>query len=142
MQQPDVVSAEEYQNIIDKLQLLLDHGADVETSSYNNPPPLVAALSLSVDMTPVIRFLLTKGARVDTQARSPLYPDDRGPLPVGHTPLIIAVTSNKPGYVQIFLEHGADISLRDADGKTALDYVAEGPAGDAIKALFVQAERK
>lgn len=142
MQQHDIVSEEECQSIIDKLQLLLDHGVDVETSSYHHPAPLVTALILGVDMTPVIRFLLTKGARVNTQARTPIYPDDRGPLPVGHTPLMIAVTSNRPGYIQILLEHGADIALRDADGKTALDYAAEGASADALTALLTQATRK
>jgi ankyrin repeat protein len=97
---------------------------------------------LGVDMAPVVRFLIGRGADVNTRSRNPLYPRNWGRLPAGHTPLMLAVVRDRPGYVQLLLEHGADPALQDEDGKTAWDYAAERPDADAAKVLLTRATGK
>lgn len=58
-------------------------------------------------------YILKDGIKVNINAQ----PDDDK-----RTPLIIATNNNNLAMVQLFIEHGADITLRDSYGLTALDY--------------------
>jgi ankyrin repeat protein len=57
----------------------------------------------------------------------------------GWTPLIVAANYNELQIVEVLLELGADIALRDADDKTALDRAREGGHAE-VAALLESAE--
>lgn len=65
---------------------------------------------LRKDVTPVLTYLLDKGAPVNE-------PDARDV-----TPLMLAAQYGKAPVVQALLAHGADPARRDLSGRTALDY--------------------
>jgi hypothetical protein len=125
LQSPAAPRPEEYQSIIQKMQLLLAHGADINGEDHYKFTPLFTALGLGYDMEPVITFMLSKGAQVNTRSVNKLYLSDWRALPAGITPLILAVASNKKKYVAMLLKHGADTSIHDEDGKTVWDYADE-----------------
>lgn len=53
----------------------------------------------------------------------------------GNTALLTAVKAGKPRTVRFLLERGADASIADAKGKTALDYAKEKQLADIISLL-------
>jgi hypothetical protein len=59
LQSPSAVRPEEYQSIIQKMQLLLEHGADMNGEDHYKFTPLFTALGLQYDMAPVITFMIT-----------------------------------------------------------------------------------
>ena len=76
-------------------------------------------------MDPVLTFMLTRGANVNARSVNKLYLSNRRELSAGMTPLMLAVTTNKKKHVAILLQHGADTSVHDEDGKTVWDYAEE-----------------
>jgi ankyrin repeat protein len=86
-------------------------------------------------MEPVLTFMLTKGANVNARSVNRLYLPHWQELPAGMTPLMLAVATNRKKHVEILLQHGADTSVYDANGKTVWDY-AEEFADAALQALL------
>ena len=99
---------------IDTMKLLLAHGADTNMVFGIYDAPFIVACDCN--NIKAIRLLLAYGADINAVAKN------------GDTPLIRAVHRHVPhrGLVQFLLERGADPSLADKHGKTALDYAEEG----------------
>jgi ankyrin repeat protein len=72
-------------------------------------------------MMPIIHKLIEAGADVNVRE----IPKDANPfLAVGQTPLMITARSARLNYVKLLLKHGADASVKDTAGHTALDFAA------------------
>jgi len=112
---------------------------------------LAAALLTGCGPSPIIRAsangrndevssLLARGANIEDRPIMgcwTYYPKSH-PLHAGlETPLICATINHHPDTVKLLLEKGADVYMKDYEGKTALDY-ASSPAerDDAIVALL------
>ena len=94
-------------------QLLLEKGADIEAETKNPAKirPLhsaVAARSLTI-----VKMLIKAGAIPDSKQQG------------GFTPLMGAAANGLLDIAQLLVEHGAQVSLRSDDGKTAVDFARE-----------------
>ena len=105
LQSPSAVRPEEYQSIIQKMQLLLEHGADMNGEDHYKFTPLFTALGLQYDMAPVITFMITKGANVNAKSVNKLYLSNRRELPAGMTPLMLATATNQNRHVAVSYTH-------------------------------------
>ena len=84
---------------INKVRLLVDHGADVNArSQMGRTPLLVAAYTAGASET--VKLLLNKGANANTADAS------------GITPLIAAASVNDTTTAKLLLHQGADINAR------------------------------
>lgn len=137
---------------------LLAHGAEVDLPNVVQMTPLMLAVGMTVTGRPVggvppapggdvqaraiktIDLLLDAGANVNTQVigsrthTGKLMAYVAGKDQEGRTALFAAAEGGRDQVVKHLLERGADPSLRDAAGKTALDYArtpapATTPAG-------------
>lgn len=104
----------------DIVNLLLDNGADMEADEINwiGGKPLHWASEHAPETT---RILLERGAEVDSRnirKESPCY---------GRTPLIHNASQSEDcsEITEMLLQAGADLSLKEATGKTALDIASE-----------------
>ena len=106
-------------------RMLIEHGADADPkNSYEGRTPLIwSAASAKPE---VIRLLVERGASVD--ARETL---------AGSTPLICAAANQDgdPEAVRFLLQHGANASVKDRAGATALDW-AERAGNVEVSALL------
>ncbi len=113
-----------YNKNAEMVRLLVERGADVQSldpTQGHTPLSLAAQLGQSE----VVRFLLSKGARVN------------GTAGAGFTPLMWA--ANRPRnttVVELLLAGGADVHLRNRDGETALKRAAMSSAADAAHLLL------
>jgi phosphate transport system substrate-binding protein len=137
----ELLSAASSANVAEIIILLL-RGADVNAVDWDGNTPLVLA---AANNTPqVIRFLIGKGANVNAANHwgfTPLmYAAIRSSNPEvlrilleygadinaayndGATPLMFAAEYNSFEIIQTLLNNGADIALKDTEGKIALDY--------------------
>ena len=99
-------------------ELLLEHGANPNQPHPKLPlvKPLFLTLSHCKDVHPeFIKTLVKHGAEINAQTKE------------GQTPLMVSVMN--AGITKVLLECGADPSLHDQDGETALDY-AQKPGVD------------
>lgn len=102
----------------DTVRYLLEHRANVNAKAGYGQTPLTEAISGSVffhdvskeDRDETIRALLAAGADVNLPGR------------YGRTPLITAVFQGAVDLVRLLIGKGADLSAKDEEGKTALDY--------------------
>lgn len=117
----------------EKLQVLLDHGADVNGDGPMRFKPIFGLIVAKLDLSAVLLFLLEKGADVNARTVNPLYPDGKPATATALTPLIAAVLENRADYVDILLRHGADPSLRDSSGRSAADYATAPGVDEAIR---------
>jgi ankyrin repeat protein len=105
---------------------LLDHGADVNPKEKDGSTPLhIAAMYGHLE---TCRILLKCNADVDSQKHN------------GSTPLHQASRRWEEGstvIVRLLLEYGADVRLRDLEGKTASE-AAGGPEREQIVQLLSQ----
>lgn len=113
--------------IIERLVPALDH-ANVNTVNEQGKTPLLEAIRLGQFDT--INLLLAAGADVNHRFKAGIQTDNSELLPIeGSTPLMEVVRYLSQsrwigGAVVIrLLMNGADISLTDAHGRTALDYL-------------------
>ena len=138
LQTPNVITAEEIQVMKDKMTLLLEHGADINGPGEMQFKSILALFLIhrDLDLSPVLTLLIEKGAEINARSPHEVYPPDRGPLPRGLTPLILAVIQKRPQYIAILLKHGADKTIRDANGLTALDWANQEKAGESIMELL------
>ena len=109
------------------MKLLLAYGADVNSSLPGYGTALNCACQIgSLDMA---RLLLDAGADVNLVDGQ------------GDTPLIVICRDGEDeaqvALIQFLLEHGADPAIPGEDGRTALDYVAEG---SEIAQMIAQAQ--
>ena len=60
---------------------------------------------------------------------------DAAPRKDGKTPLMLAVEANQIDVIDYLLEHGVDLSLKDAAAETAIDIAHRGKSGDIARKL-------
>ncbi|MCJ1284925.1 Ankyrin-2 [Xylographa opegraphella] len=103
---------------VEACKLLCSLGA-----STNSNPARQGALSYAAEQgqLPIVQYLLDEGADIDTC--------DTG---LG-TPLHHAAALRLPGMIQFLLQKGANISIRNVRGKTALDFVVQSGAENLAK---------
>jgi ankyrin repeat protein len=78
----------------------------------------------------VVELLLDRGASIDA-------PDTEA----GATPLHYAASWNRRPTVELLLKRGADATLRNKAGKTALDLARDNNAGEALALLGAKADK-
>lgn len=96
------------------IQLLIDGGADV--NAINKGGGSVLLFAVTMDSSPeIINILISAGARVDEiLGKNSL------------TALMLAARNSKdPGVLNVLLDAGADTSIKNKQGKTALDFARE-----------------
>ncbi len=119
--------------LLEKLRLLHAHGADLNAGDHYHFNPLFTLMRRKVDRVSVLTFLLEHGADVNVRSVNEMYPA-RGPaIPRGITPLMLAALDHHSSYVDILLASGADRSLRDSLGRTALDYAVLSGDGEELQ---------
>ncbi len=107
------------QGRVEVARLLLERGADVNARSGGWTP---LPLALSSGVTSEVALLLVEHG-ADVNAREP---------DLQRTALMMAASAGEVALVRALLRVGADVSARDADGKTALDVASTA----AIAALL------
>jgi ankyrin repeat protein len=99
------------------VQLLLDHGADVNAAASTGATALTEAISAR--HVEAVRMLLERGARVNYAFGQ-----------IRQTPLIWASFQECPEIVEMLLDAGADVHAKDALGSTALVWAAMSERDD------------
>ncbi len=147
---------------VEKMQLLIDRGADVRAKAKSGFTALIVATTY-FGSAPAVKLLLDHGAEVNpgkgTQFNaSPLFlaamsgdRDNIAMLLARHadvnqkmdvigmfptSPLLGTVTFGDPEVLNALLKGGASIQERDTDGMTALDWAVVAHKPEAIKALI------
>jgi ankyrin repeat protein len=92
----------------DMVRLLLEHGANPNTPGVMGSTPLIMAKS-----SEIARALLDRGALINVAG------------PDGRTPLMVAAMNGDLDLTEFLLQKGADPSLTDRGGKTALALARE-----------------
>ena len=148
----------------DIVELLLDHGADIEASSYHpyHTPLMLACSSTTYDRYSITKFLLDRGAKMTR----PFY-GDHGPLHKactsghasivkllldrgcavnsvsinGDTPLHKACSNQRRHCIEELLFHGADTTIKNQNGKTPLDLVAYQDTRSLIRHITMERKK-
>jgi ankyrin repeat protein len=111
-----------YRGDRDGVELLLEHGADIEAKTSFGHTPLLS--SIRWDRIEVTKFLIEKGANLNPTTE------------LGRTPLIISAVEGNPELAGLFLDHDADIGVKDHNYKrTALHFAALYGQLDIVAAL-------
>jgi 3-oxoacyl-[acyl-carrier protein] reductase len=93
---------------LERVALLLDSGAGINSSDTNGLTPLMwAAIG---GEAPMIRFLIERGVEVNAACN------------YGKTALMRAASYGRTEAVRLLLEHGADVHAKTEQGSTALDF--------------------
>lgn len=106
--------------------LMIDKGADVNKPGWT--PLHYAATSGNVQM---IKVLLENYAYIDAES------------PNKTTPLMMAAHYGTPGAVKLLLEEGADVSLKNDLGLTAIDFAQQAKKQDSVDVIsaFIRAQQ-
>jgi uncharacterized protein len=152
---PVLVAAMRYDNVA--LKALIAHGADVNIPNVFRITPLMAAAGMSgsgrfrilfhgdvqARAIKTIDLLLNAGAKINARVTNShthtakLVAYVQGRDHEGQTALFAAAESGWNNVVKHLLDRGASATVRDDDGKTALDYARHPPrllAGPAARA--------
>jgi ankyrin repeat protein len=132
----DVIDADE--DMTRKITLLFEHGASTDDRDRYDYKPISALFgSRCHAKNSVLKTLLDKGANANEQTSQAIYINDYHFMPAGFSPLMSAVLLDDEASVKLLLEKGADKSLLNSEGKSALDYVQYSTAaGKRIRLLF------
>lgn len=105
---------------------LIDKGADINKPGWT--PLHYAATTGNV---PMITLLLEKFAYIDAES------------PNKTTPLMMAAQYGTTGAVKLLLESGADVSLKNDLGLTAIDFAQQGKKQDSVDVIsaFIRAQQ-
>ena len=107
---------------LEAVRFLVERGADVNALDGEGNSALLAATYRG--HREIVELLLSRGAAVNVQEKRH-----------GFTPLIQAVSKNDKGLVRMFLRHGADVSLKTSDGRTALDRATANNSAEIVEML-------
>ena len=88
------------------IRLLLDHGADVNLSSYDGVTPLMLSV---YNHQPIVELLLEYNANVNLSDHS------------SRSALLMCACAGDPTSAKLLLSHGADPDFTNTDGNTALN---------------------
>jgi DnaJ like chaperone protein len=116
-------------------KLLLDHGADVNASDLGGYTALMSAASDGcID---VARLLLSRGAKVNAlnAAGDTALMCASQYSPPGRNEEAPAFSRDYPGVVKVLLAHGADISVSNEDGLSALQLADDCGHQDLVRIL-------
>ena len=144
--------------LVEMVQLLLKHGANVNHKNQKGLTPLMKAAQLSdKDAASIVQHLLEKGAALgarDNEGRTALMHAfkggsnksrelllDKGAAleaknDLGDTALIIAAGYSDPSAVEFLLERGANIEVRNKFGFTPLIKAAKCGLDDTVNLLL------
>ena len=136
LREKGVIRPDEIQAMKDKIILLLNHGADINGKDEMLFTPIFAPLLVDLDLSPVLTLMIEKGANINTRSPNKLYPSNSAELPAGLTPLMLAVIRKQPKYAAIIVKSGADKTIKDDRGFTALDFARKLKADDATMRLL------
>ena len=101
---------------LNKLILLLDHGADIHASCAHQASALAFALSCQCD-NEVIYLLLEHGARVNCLVQTV------NPAETYNALSLAALHKLSPKILKNFIQHGGDFNAKNSSGKTATWYM-------------------
>ena len=104
----------------DIARYLIEQGADIDLPDDNNESPL--HYSASHGNLEISKLLLEKGSTAINNSSVSKYDGFVG----NWTPLHLACLKSHPGIVQLLLDHGADIEVRDGVQRTPLILSVEG----------------
>jgi ankyrin repeat protein len=94
------------------ISLLLSNGADREHKNFAGMTPLNTAAKFS-DLAEVTEMLIDKGSNINTIDNLEL------------TPLMHSVLIGSGVQFDVLMSHGADINMKDMDGRTVKDMITE-----------------
>lgn len=114
-------------NDFEAAKLLMEHGADVNAKCDKMTTALLASIQAS--NTEIMTYLLEKGADVNA-----ICTGEENVM--GGTPLIVSTFTLAAESSKILLDHGADITIVDNDGMTALTCAAWCPDSEMVKLLL------
>ena len=108
------LAAASYYGHLDIAQFLLDNGANIEAVDIVGNTPLISAAGQG--KYKMIRFLISRGSKINAQAGNGRTALSRSVPYYPHTFSVYSDTA------RVLLRAGADISLKDVLGQTALDF--------------------
>lgn len=106
----------------ESVQFLIDHGADVNAVMNTGETALMMGASASIT-TDVVKILLSAGAGIDAQSGR------------GTTALMRASKSGKLDNIRVLVEHGADLGVKDMEGRTATDWADTAEIASYLKSI-------
>ncbi|XP_075751241.1 ankyrin repeat, SAM and basic leucine zipper domain-containing protein 1-like isoform X1 [Rhipicephalus microplus] len=115
--------------ILDMVQMLIDHGADVNISKGITTPLLAVCSSRSDSEATLVacaEVLLKHGAEPDLAARD------------GATPIMLAARQGRCQLIELLLDRGANAKRQDSRGWTAVSWAAAGGQGRAARLLLMK----
>lgn len=115
---PLMVAAKRHDALV---ELLLEHGADIEGTNELYNTPLLSAIDAGNPR--IASLLIEHGANVECVD------------PLGRTPLTFAAHKGFEDLVRLLLQKGADINARHRDHGTPLSSAVEGGHEDTVKLL-------
>ena len=107
------------------VRLLIDHGADVNFRSKLGMTPIY--LASQHDAYDLTKLLIENGANIDVPSTNEVK-----------SPLIESTIQGNTLIVIALIEAGANINIKDLEGKTALDYAKQNGFEDIVKILDIK----